>query len=203
MTDTEIKKYKSLVAGERAGIACTVCCACIFIAAIIMFTVGALQNNEILKIFALAVCPVIMLLCIAASAYCYFTYGRQKEKMLKAFVSNILIENASALRSDRSSLSYTITVEKGKAYLKANDFKNSVVFDFTPLGKNAVGASEIALTVTGTLSNTFCRLYDRGAEYKSVSYRLSYDGKTKKTVPVITDGVPDKNAYKAYLKKLS
>ncbi len=200
MNEDEIKKFKKLLVGERAGIALNAFCGTLLILSIILFSVGAATNNADLKIAALSVCPVTMALAIGSSAYCYFTFGRAKDRFLKEMVRDIFIENAASLRPDRSSLTYYVTIENNKAYIKTNDYKECVTFDFTPLGKNAVSRPEITALITHTLTVTFCRLYDRGAKYTDVNYRIVLKEKTKKPVTLIADGKPDKTAYKYYLK---
>lgn len=198
--EEEIKKFKKLLVGERAGIALNAFCGTVLILSVILFSVGAATDNADLKIAALSVCPVTMALAICSSAYCYFTFGRAKDRFLKEKVRDIFIENAATLRPDRSSLTYYVTIENNKAYIKTNDYKERVTFDFTPLGKNAVSRPEIAALITHTLTVTFCRLYDRGAKYTDVNYRIVLKEKTKKPVTLIADGKPDKTAYKYYLK---
>lgn len=200
MNEEEIKKFKKLLTGQRAGIALNAFCGTVLILSVILFSVGAATDNADLKIAALSVCPVTMALAIGSSTYCYFTFGRAKDRFLKEKVRDIFIENAAALRPDRSSLTYYVTVENNKAYIKTNDYKERVTFDFTPLGKNAVSRSEIAALLTHTLTVTFCRLYDRGAKYTDVNYRIVLREKTKNPVTLIADGKPDKTAYKYYLK---
>lgn len=200
MNEEEIKKFRSLLTGERAGIALNAFCCTVFVIAIILFSVGATAGNAQLKIIALSICPVIMAVAIGSSAYCYFKYGRAKDAFLKNKVRDIFVENAASLHPDRNSLTYYITIEKDKAYVKANDFKERVIFDFSPLGKHAVNRSDIAGLLTHTLTVTFCRLYDRGAKYSDVSYRIYLKEKTKNPVAIIADGKPDKAAYKYYLK---
>lgn len=200
MNEEEIKKFKRLLVGERAGIALNAFCGAVFVLAIILFSVGAATGNADLKIAALSVCPVTMALAIASSAYCYFKFGKTKDKFLKDKVRDIFIENAAALRPDRNSLTYYITIEQDKAYVRTNDFKERVIFDFSPLGKRAVNRSDIAGLLTHTLTVAFCRLYDKGARYSDVSYRIYLKEKTKNPVAIIADGKPDKTAYKYYLK---
>ena len=200
MNEEEIKKFKKLLVGERAGIALNAFCGTLLILSVNLFSVDAATDNADLKIAALSVCPVTMALAIGAFVNGYFTFGKAKDRFLKEMVRDIFIENAATLRPDRSSLTYYVTIENNKAYIKTNDYKELVTFDFTPLGKNAVSRPEIAALITHTLTVTFCRLYDRGAKYTDVNYRIVLKEKTKKPVTLIADGKPDKTAYKYYLK---
>lgn len=197
----DAKKLKKLKFGERVGVAATIACFVVTAAFIALFSVALATKNDTLKILSVTLLPALLLISVAVSAVCNLKFTAKKEEIIGSYVRDVLIQNAAALHPERDSLTFYILVSSDRAELKANGYKEKVIFDLSPLGKlTAAGKSGVATILSRTLANTFCRLYERGASYKSVEYVLMSENKQRKPVPVIVGGAPDKKSYKEYLK---
>ncbi len=189
------EKIKKLKAGELVGYVFAAVSAAAFVYFIVGFVTAQVLELETFKIAVLISAPSVMVLCAGVSAYCNLKYGTALEREIKAYVRGVLIDNAALLHPERDSLSFYVNSEGGEAYIKVNGYKDKITFDFSALGKTA-RLSSLASVITSTLGAAFCRLAERGSQYKSVE--CSVNG--KKSVKIIENGVPDKKIYREYLK---
>ena len=105
------------------------------------------------------------------------------------------------MHPEKEILDFGFCFQGSKVILKVNKFKEEIIFDFSAFGKlSAVRRSSVSAAISNRLSHTFCLLAERGAKYKTVSYTARAGEKQGKPVYIILNGVPDKKAYRAYLK---
>lgn len=203
MADIDARKIKILRRGEIAGTAFTILSGLAVVYFAAMFIVGTARNDAALENLALYSGLPALAVFAAISAVCYLKFGVAMDREIVKYTLSVMIENAARLHPERSNLSFTVQTKGAVVEVAANKYNDKLVIDFTPFGK-AGPARRAAYSdaVTDRITYTFLRLYDKGGDYKSVDFRIvSPDGrKYGKTVPVITDGKPDKNAYKDYLK---
>ncbi len=203
MAQLDAQRIKKLKTGEKIGFAATVFCGAALVYAIVLFSVSASTGNALLQTVTWATAPAALVLGIAVAAYCNIKFGGELDKIVREFITETFVENAALMHPERSSLSYYVEIGQSKAEISVNDYKEKIVFDFSDFGKISLARKlNISKTITDRLTATFCRLYERGASYKSVDYREK-DTKRKKTgkvIRIISDGVPDKKSYKYYLK---
>lgn len=194
----EIQKNKK---GEAVGVAAACFCGAILAYFIICFTVAQVYDLYVLRLSTLIIAPVLMAAGVSVSAFCNLKYGGRTEKLVKEYIREVFVENASLMRPDRSSLTYYFSFDKTSVNVKINNFKETITFDFSAFGKlTAVRKASLSSAFTALLDSTFCRLYERGAAYTSVSYTVRTKNKQGKLVYIIENGTPDKKAYKNYLK---
>ena len=194
----EVKKLKKgelcgLLAAIGAGIAC--------VAFIVLFAVAiALSDNDLRTYSSLLSLPVGVFALI--SAICNLKYGRALDRLIKNYVQEVFIENAELMHPERDSLTYYISNEGWEFFVKTNNFKEVISFDFSAFGKlSTVRKAAISTAIVERLGATFCRLIERGGKYKTVSYAIIKDGKQGNTINIIENGTPEKRAYKNYLKQ--
>lgn len=201
MAALDNEKIKKLVKGERWGKVATVFCAVVLAYFAVTFSVGAATGNGTLQTVSWATAAPLMIIGIALAAFFNLNYGAKADREIINYVLNVFIENAALMHPERNSLSFFTEVKDGFAYVSVNGYKERITFDFSAFGKlNLSRKVTILDAITNRIIFTFCRLYDRGASYKSVDLKQTGGRKNKKPVPVIVDGVPDKRAYKQYLK---
>lgn len=203
MARLDAEKIKKLRRGERIGNLATGFCAVVLIYFIVCFTVARVYGDNTLELATLISAPVLMAAGIAASAYCALRYGNRLNAEIRSYIRDTMIENAALMHPERNSLSFYISIDDTKTYLQVNGYKEKITFDFSALGKLSVlRKAEILTETENRLCATFCRLYDRGAEYVSVGYseREGTRKKSGKTVYIIENGKPDIKSYKIYLK---
>ena len=136
------------------------------------------------------------------SAICNLKYGRTLDRIIKNYVQEVFIENAALMHPERDNLTYYISNEGNGFFVKTNNFKELITFDFSAFGKlSLTRKATITTAIIDRLGATFCRLMERGGKYKTVSYCAVKDGKQGKTVNIIENGTPDKKIYKNYLKR--
>lgn len=194
----EIKKLKH---GELWGKIALVFCAAACVYFVIGFSVAQSAGNYALRLSTLITAPILLAAGVAAAAFCNLKYGRKIDAVIKAYARETFIANAALMHPERENLTFYISLDGNEAQVKTNNFKEKIVFDFSAFGKlTATMRAAVFAAITEVISNTFCRLLERDGKYGSVSYALVKDGKTGKTVYVITDGAPDKRAYKNYSK---
>jgi len=194
----EIKKLKT---GELLGLIALIGCGVALIAFIVMFTVATVRADEGLRLAALISFPCAMAAFSLVAAICNLKYGRAIDRIIKNYVRDVFIENAALMHPERDSLTYYVSFEGCEFYVKANNFKERIVFDFSAFKKlSAVRRAGIFTAIVERLGATFCRLFERGGKFKSVSYCVFKGGKQGKSVNIIENGAPDKKAYKNYLK---
>ena len=195
----EIKKLKKgelfgLIAAVGAGIACA--------ALIVLFAVAIALSENDLRIYACSICIPVIGVCSLITAICNLKYGRALDRIIKNCVQEVLIENASLMHPERDSLTYYISNEGNEFFIKTNNFKEIITFDFSAFGKLSLSRkATITTSIIERLGATFCKLSERGGKYKNISYCAVKDGKQCKTINIIENGTPDKKAYKNYLKQ--
>ncbi len=201
MVSLDEEKIKDIKRGERYGL--------LFIAAavagVIFFAVcypiaRAFDMRSLLTV-SCAVAPVLIAAGSAGSAFCNLRYGGAADKTIRQYVIDTCLENPQAMHPERDSLTFYIAVDGCKFHMSANGYKEKLIFDFSAFKKlSPVRRGAIAEEIGNRIIISFCRLYERGAKYKSVGFVIENGSKKSKAVPVITDGVPDKKSFKIYLK---
>ena len=195
----EIKKLKKgelggLIAAVFAGIAC--------VALIVLFAIAIARSDSNMRIYASGICLPITSVCSIIIAICNLKYGRALDRIIKTYIQEVLIENAALMHPERDSITYYISNDGNEFFVKTNNFKEVITFDFSAFGKlSFTRKATITAAIIDRLGATFCRLSERGGNYKNVSYCAVKDGKQGKTVHIIENGTPDKKIYKNYLKK--
>ncbi len=194
----EIKKLKKgelwgLIALSFAGISC--------VAAIVFFALAIARPDDGFRIYGSILCAPLSIFA-AVAAVCNLKYGRAIDKIIKNYVRDVFIENAALMHPERDSLTYYISNDGWEFSIKANNFKERIIFDFSTFGKlSAIRKSSVTTTIIERLEWSYCRLYERGGTYKTVSYAVIKSGKQGKTFNIIENGTPDKKAYKDYKKQ--
>ena len=194
----EIKKLKKgelwgLIALSFAGISC--------VAAIVFFALAIARPDDGFRIYGSILCAPLSIFA-AVAAVCNLKYGRAIDKIIKNYVRDVFIENAALMHPERDSLTYYISNDGWEFSSKANNFKERIIFDFSAFGKlSAIRKSSVTTTIIERLEWSYCRLYERGGTYKTVSYAVIKSGKQGKTFNIIENGTPDKKAYKDYKKQ--
>ncbi len=194
----EIKKLKKgelwgLIALSFAGISC--------VAAIVFFALAIARPHDGFRIYGSILCAPLSIFA-AVAAVCNLKYGRAIDKIIKNYVRDVFIENAALMHPERDSLTYYISNDGWEFSIKANNFKERIIFDFSAFGKlSAIRKSSVTTTIIERLEWSYCRLYERGGTYKTVSYAVIKSGKQGKTFNIIENGTPDKKAYKDYKKQ--
>ena len=202
MEELNAEKIKKLKRGEAVGVEATVVCGVVLVAFIVCFAVAQTKDIFMLRMISLILFPVLLLLAIGVAAYCNLKFGRELTAIIKNRVKTVLIENAPLMHPDRNTLSFGISVGSDGAEIKVCNFKESIKFDFSDFNKlSPANKSAVTEAIAERLNNTFCRMYDRGIHYSSVSYyRANENKKPGKAVAIIENGQPDKRAYRAYKK---
>ena len=195
-----LKKWKR---GELCGNIALYVCAAALVYFIVGFAVGRSQNIHALELATEISAPVILAAAAFTAAFCSLKYGGAIDRAVKKYVLETCVENAALMHPERDSLSFYLSMDDDQINLQVNGYKEKIVFDFTPLGNLSAMRKVSALTeVENRLCATFCRLYERGASYKDITYteRSGTRRKSGKTVYIIKDGEPDVKAFKQYLK---
>ncbi|MDE7306338.1 MAG: hypothetical protein K2N33_03010 [Clostridia bacterium] len=195
-----LKKWKR---GELCGNIALYVCAAALVYFIAGFAVGRSQNIYALELATEISAPIILAAAAFTAAFCSIFYGGAIDKSVKKYVLQTFVENAELMHPERNSLSFYLSCEGSTIYLQVNGYKEKIAFDFSPLGKLSLMRKVSALSeIENRLCATFCRLYERGASYKEISYaeRAGTRRKSGKTVYVIKSGEPDVKAFKQYLK---
>ena len=202
MANLNTEEIKKLKAREKIGVialvGCAVVCAC-FIAVYIFASDKDLSD---LKLAYLIWSPIALAILASCAAICNLKYGRALDRIIKNYVQEIFIENASLMHPERDSLTYYISNDGAEFYVKANNFKEQIIFDFSAFGKLSLSRkATIISAIVERLGTTYCKLFERGGKYKNVSYCAVKDGKQGKFINIIENGTPDKKIYKNYLKQ--
>lgn len=196
----DIENWKK---GELCGTVATVFCGIVVAFFVAAFTAASVLNLETLKLVTLILSPVLLIIGIALSAFCNIRFGGANEKAIKNYILDVCIENAALMHPERKSLSFYFAIEGTDTVISVNDYKERIIFDFSEFKKlSFVRKAFILEELKSRLIVTFCRLYERGSNYTDVSFAEREDTrrKTVKKIFIIKDGVPDKKAFKAYLK---
>lgn len=195
----EIKRFKK---GEFCGLLATVGAGVACIELIVFLSVAIALSRIDLRIYALGVCiPLMGVFALLATVF-NLKYGKALDRIINNYVRDIFVENAALMHPERDSLTYYISNDGRQFFVKANNFKELITFDFSAFGKlSAVRKATITTAIIERLGTTYCRLMERGGKYKTVSYAVIKNGTQSKTVNIIENGAPDKKIYKNYLKQ--
>ena len=201
MEELNAEKIKKLKRREAVGTAATVVCGVITAAFIVCFTIAQVKDIYLLRMLSVILLPALLVASAAVAAYCNLKFGKELDRVIKNHVKNVLIENAALMHPERNVLTFGVSVNDTFAEIKVNNFKETVRFDFSAFGKLSMSRkSAVAEAIAERLNISFCRLYERGANYNSVSYFSANVNKQGKVNYIIENGQPDKRAYKTYLK---
>lgn len=203
MVELNREKIKKLRRGEIFGIIATAFCGVVLAYFIIGFTIAEVYGIFPLFLSTVIVSAVLMIASIAASAYCNFKFGNGIDKIIKDYVRDVFVENAAAMHPERDSLTFYLAFDKTSVSVRVNNYKEKIYFDFSAFGRlSALRSASVSTAITERLNVTFCRLYERGASFKEVSYTVTAGLRRKqgKLIFIIKNGVPDKKAQKTYLK---
>lgn len=195
--------FKKLKRGERVGTAALYVCVAAVVFFIICYTVGRVKDLHALELCALILSPVLLALAAGVAAYCNLKFGGAIDKAVKAYVKDVFVENAPSLRPERSSLSFYISFDGDEVGIKVNNFKEIIIFDFSPLNKiSGMRKLSILTEIENMLLVSFLKLYERGSKFEDVSWTESEGTrrKSKKRTYIINGGEPDKKSYRQYLK---
>lgn len=143
--------------------------------------------------------PALLAIGIAVAAFCGLKYGRGIENLINEYVLQVFVENAPLMHPERSFLSFYFDIVGKTVEITVNGYNEKIILDFSAFKRfTALRKATVLRIISDRLSATFCRLYERGVDYKSVKYRVSdrANHKTGKVVTVIADGVPDKKIMK-------
>ncbi len=201
MVNLDEEKIKRVKQGEKFGLLfiALACAGVIFFA--VCYPLARVYGISALLILSYTVSPVLIASGSAGAAVCNLKYGGEADKIIRQYIIDTCLENPQAMHPERDSLTFYITLDGCIFYMHANGYKESLTFDFSAFKRlSAIRKGAIAEEIGNRLTISFCRLYDRGAKYKSVNYQIENGSKKNKLIPVITDGVPDKKSYKIYLK---
>lgn len=201
MADVNTEEIKKLRKGELLGLIATIAAGITLIALGVLLIIAAVREDSVLRLCALLLCLPVGIFSLIA-AVCNLKYGRALDRTVKNYVQDGFIENAALMHPERDSLTYYVSGDGLKFYVKTNNFKEQIIFDFSAFGKlSAVRRASVFTAIVERLSATYCRLYERGGKYKSVSYAVIKKGKQGKTVFIIENGEPEKKTYKHYVKQ--
>ena len=201
MANLNTEEIKKLKKGEVCGLIATCAAGITLVALGVLLIIAAVRENSDLRLCAALLCLPTGLFSLIA-AICNLKYGKSLDGIIKNYVRDVFVENAELMHPERDSLTYYISNDGNKFFVKANNFKEMITFDFSAFGKlSIVKKAAISTVIIERLGATFCRLMERGGKYKTVSYCVTKDGKQGKTVSIIENGTPDKKIYKSYLKQ--
>lgn len=193
-------QIKKLKLGELIGRIATVLCGVALVYFIVLFAIAQSLDLSGLRLAAVISAPSVMALSAAVSAYCNLKFTVKLDKIVYAHVNEALVSGASLLHPEKTSLSFTVTVDGSGAEVAVNNYKEKIEIDFSAFGKlSAVRRSQIFNAIASNLSDAYIRMYERGVKLTEVSYR-SAGSKKEKSAFIIEGGAPDKRAYRAYLK---
>lgn len=202
MANLNTEEIKKLKKGELCGLIAVIIAGIACVAVIVLFAIAIARADSDLRFYACGICiPVIGIFTIISAIF-NLKYGRALDRIIKNYVQEVFIENAALMHPERDSLTYYISNEGNAFYIKTNNFKEVITFDFSAFGKlSLTRKAAISTAIIERLGATFCRLSERGGKYKNVAYCAVKDGKQSKTVNIIENGTPDKKFYKNYLKQ--
>ena len=201
MTNLNEQEIKKLKTGELTGIIAVIGCAAVCACFIAVYTFASVKNLQNLKLAFLIWSPIALVILAGVAAFFNLKYGKAMDRLIKDYVRDIFVENAALMHPERSELTYNVDFEGTTAYVKANNFKERITFDFSAFKKlSATRRANITVSIIERLETTFCRLAERGGKYTSVSYIINKNGSSGKPAYIIENGAPDKKAYKNYLK---
>lgn len=195
------QKIKYAKRGEIAGIIFLAVAAAGALLFAVCYPIARARDIGTLEYVSYSLPPVLIALGAAGAAVCNIKYGAYADKLIRQYILDVCLENPQAMHPERDSLTFYISLAGCKFLMRANGYKENLIFDFSVLERlSPARRAAITTEICNRITVSFCRLYERGAKYKDVAYTCGNGFKKGKTVPVITGGVPDKKAYKLYLK---
>lgn len=198
MAQLDSQKIKKLERGEIIGTVASCFCGAVFIYFCVLFALSWARGDEFLSTLMWATAPALMVIGIVVAAFCNLKYTKDIERLTNKYVVQVFVENAALMHPEKDSLTFYLNTSDKSIEITVNAYKEKIVFDFSAFKKFSAMRKMTALKIVADrLAATFCRMYERGATYKSVEYRNTGKGKT---VKIISDGMPDKNIMKNYLK---
>ncbi len=202
MANLNTEEIKRLKKGEFCGLLATVGSGIACIELIVFLSVAIALSRIDFRIYALGVCIPLMGVFALLAAIFNYKYGKPLDRIIKNYVQEVFIENAALMHPERDNVTYYISNDGNSFFVKTNNFKELIAFDFSAFGKLSLSRkATITTAIIDRLGATFCRLMERGGKYKTVSYCAVKDGKQSKTINIIENGTPDKKIYKNYLKR--
>lgn len=201
MANLDRDKIAKIKQGEILGWVCLAAAGAGVIFFAVCYPIARVEDIYSLLLLSYILSPILVGGGAIGSALCNFTFGASEDRLINKYVVDTCLENPQAMHPERTSLTFFIDMDGSAFTMHANGYSDKLVFDFSPFGKlTPMRKSTIANAICVKLTETFCRLYDRGAKYSDVGYMLSYGRKKTKNIPIISNGVPDKKSYKIYLK---
>lgn len=200
MSTLDKKSIKSIKIGELFGYLFLAVAAAGMIIFAVCYTIAKVKNLPTLLTISYILGPVICSIGTLTAAILNLKYGKMADRLIKKYILDICLENPKAMHPERDSLTFYIELEGCTFLMHANGYKENLVFDFSPFKRLTPSRkSAIATEISNRIIITFCKLYERGAAYKDISYVFK-KGSTDKAVPIIVNGEPDKKSFKIYLK---
>ena len=194
------KKIARIKLGELLGYFCLAVAAAGIICFIVCYPIAEVKNLPALLTVSYTVPPILIALGAAGGALCNIKFGGDADRLISKYILDICLENPGAMHPERDSLTFYISFEGCTFSMHANGYKESLIFDFSAFKRlSLTRRAAIANEIGNRLISTFCKLYERGANYKEVNFTVE-GTKKKKFVPIIVNGVPDKKSFKIYLK---
>ena len=201
MTNLDGKKIADIKRGELIGLLCLSVAAAGVVFFAVCYPIARVKDLSGLLLLSYILAPVLIAAGAAGAAYCNVKFGGDADRLIRQYIIDTCLENPQAMHPERDSLTFYIELDGCVFSMHANGYKESLEFDFSAFKKlTPMRRAAIATEICNRLTVSFCRLYERGAKYKDVNYTIKYGSKKSKTVPVITNGVPDKKSFKVYLK---
>lgn len=199
MAKLDENKISRLLRFEKYGNAATALSAAATLAFAILFSASQAYDMQTLKLLTICAFPLLIAVTTAAAAIILVKCNGELSREIAAFVRDTLIENARILHPEKSELCFRISFSGTLAEIKVNNFNETIKFDFSPFKKlTAARKNTLADAIIKRLIVTFCKLYEAGGKYVSVSY--AFDTSKNKLVYILKNGDPDKQAFTEYLK---
>ena len=201
MVNLDEEKIRYIKRGQIFSLLCLAVALAGIIFFAVCYPVARTSDMKALLIASYAVSPALIVLGAAGGAVCYIKYTVYEEKMIRKYIIETCVENPQAMHPERDSLTFYISLDGCKFDMRANGYKDGLTFDFSAYKKLSFARkAAIATEIGNRLTVSFCRLYERGAKYKDVNYKIESGSKKNKLVPIIAGGEPDKKSFKVYLK---
>lgn len=202
MVELEREKIKKLKKGELIGNIATGMCGAVFVYFAVCFSISTVYDMYALRLATLISAPILMAVFAGLAAVCGVKYGGGIDREIDGYVRDVFIENAALMHPERDSLTFYFTFDDKKAVIKVNAYKERIVFDFSAFDKlSSMRKATIGSSVEKRLIVTFLKLLlERDMKFKSVGYVSELGRKKGKEVFIISNGEPEKNSLKIYLK---
>lgn len=201
MVTLDEQKIRRIKRGELLGFIFLAVAAAGLILFAVCYPIARAKDVRVLLYLSYILAPLLIAIGAAGAAVCNLKYGKMAERLISKYILDVCLENPRAMHPERDSLTFYISLDGCTYSMRANGYKECLTFDFSALKRLSPSLrAAITTEICNRLTASFCRLYERGAKYKDVNYTVEYGSKKSKTVPIITDGIPDKKSFKIYLK---